>query len=329
MNEELFKESQRQLADIQHLYENEKMNNEMRYLKQMKEVQDLRLERNRLLIYASFTGVALLIFILSLIYRANRLKTKANEKLKLQNVIIEKQKQEIESEKQRADSQILEILKANSNRLQEETSGATIDDYRMVAALFKKMENENLHSKIELLKNEVNPHFLFNSLNNLVSLIEENQAVAANYVQELSSVYLYVLRSKEKELVELVDEINFARSYSFLLFRRFGNNLIFNMHIDEAHHKLYVPPLCMELLIENAVKHNIVTAAKPLTIEIYVENNYLVVRNNLQPKNTAVTSTKVGLKNIEKRYALLCEKKIEIIKTKKEFIVKLPLIDLT
>lgn len=329
MNEELFRESQHQLADIQHLYESEKMRNEMRYLKQQKEFQDLRLERNRLIIYASFAGVALLVFILILIYRASRLKTKANEKLKLQNIIIAKQKHEIESEKQRADSQILEILKSDSSRLTTETSGASFDDYRMVAALFKKMESENLHSKIELLKSEVDPHFLFNSLNNLVSLIEENQAVAANYVQELSSVYLYVLRSKEKELVELADEMNFAHSYSFLLFRRFGNNLIFNMCIDEIHFKHYVPPLCLELLIENAVKHNIVTTVKPLTIDIYVDNNYLVVRNNLQPKNTAVTSTKVGLKNIEKRYALLCEKKIEIIKTKKDFIVKLPLIDLT
>jgi len=325
LNEDLFKESQRQLSEIQSKYENERIMNEVRLLKKEKEVQRLLIERNRFIIYTVVFGLVLLLFILIIIYRANKQKAKANEKLKLQNIVIARQKEEIASEKQRADNQILNILKTQDIQ-NNDTAFASIDDYQMVAALFKKMEQENIHSKIEILKSEVNPHFLFNSLNNLISLIEENQAVAANYVQELSSVYLYVLRSKEKELVELSDEITFAKSYSFLLFRRFGNNLIFNLNIDDSYYKYYVPPLCMELLIENAVKHNVVTSSKPLTLDIFVENNYLIVKNNLQLKNIPEPSTKIGLQNIEKRYNYLSDKKVEIIKTKRDFIVKLPLI---
>ena len=325
LNENLFKESQRQLSEIQHKFENEHIQNEINLLKNEKEVQRLLIERNRFIIYAIVFGFVLLLIILIVIYRANKQKAKANDKLKLQNTVIAQQKEEIAAEKHRADNQILSILKTQ-DMPNNEAAFASIDDYRMVAALFKKMEQENIHSKIEILKSEVNPHFLFNSLNNLISLIEENQAVAANYVQELSSVYLYVLKSKEKELVELSEEIAFAKSYSFLLFRRFGKNLIFNLYIDEVYYKYYVPPLCMELLIENAVKHNIVTSAKPLTLDIFVENNYLVVKNNLQPKNIAEPSTKIGLQNIEKRYSYLSDKKVEIIKTKNDFIVKLPLI---
>jgi len=324
LNEELFNESQRQLSDIQHKYENERIQSEVNMLKKEKEVQDLLLERNTIIIYTTVFGFILLLIVIIIIYRANKQKAKANEKLKLQNIVIASQREEIANEKQRADNQILNILKTQD--INNNNMSASIDDYQMVAALFKKMEQENIHSKIEILKSEVNPHFLFNSLNNLMSLIEENQSVASNYVQELSNVYLYVLKSKEKELVELSDEIGFAKSYSFLLFKRFGNNLIFNLNIDETYHKYYVPPLCMELLIENAVKHNIVTASNPLTLDIFVENDSLVFKNNLQLKNIAEPSTKIGLQNIEKRYGYLSDKKVEIIKNKRYFIVKLPLI---
>ncbi len=330
LNEELFRESQRQLSEIQYQYESEKIQNEIKILKKDKELRELLIERNNLIIYTTVISIILLLIITLIIYIANRQKTKANEKLKIQNIIIAKQKEEIASEKQRADNQILEILKTQQIDLNSHANTtASIDDYSMVAALFKKMQLENTNSKIEILKSEVNPHFLFNSLNNLVGLIEENQAVAANYVQELSAVYLYVLKSKEKELVELSDEINFAKSYSFLLFKRFGNNLQLNIDIAQKFLNHYVPPLCLELLIENAVKHNIVTPSKPLRIDIFIENNYLIVKNNLQLKTISEPSTKIGLQNIEKRYAILTDKKTEIIKTKKDFIVKLPLIDLT
>jgi len=329
LNEELFRESQRQLSDIQHQFESEKIQNEVRILKKDRELQELLIERNNLIIYTTLITIFLLLLITFIIYKANRQKTKANEKLKIQNLIIAKQKEEIASEKQRADNQILDILNTQNNYVPNDSKKtASIDDYSMVAALFKKMQQENINSKIEILKSEVNPHFLFNSLNNLVGLIEENQAVAANYVQELSAVYLYVLKSKEKELVELSDEITFAKSYSFLLFKRYGSNLILTIDVPEKYLSHYVPPLCIELLIENAVKHNIVTPDKPLQMKIYTENNYLIVKNNLQLKSFSEPSTKIGLQNIEKRYALLTDEKIEIVKTKRDFIVKLPLIGL-
>jgi len=326
LNEELFRESQNQLSEIQFKYENERIQNEMDLLKKEAEVKALLLERNRIIIYAIVTGFLLLLLLFIIIFRANKLKTIANKKLQLQNSIIEKQKEELKIEKQRADNQILSIVKGDE--VDNKNVAATINDYQMVVTLFKKLEKENTQSKFEILKSEVNPHFLFNSLNNLIGLIEENQSVAANYVQGLSNVYLYVLKSKEKELVELWQEINFVESYSFLLQRRFGSNIIFNINIDEAYFKQYVPPLCMELLIENAVKHNVITNEKPLTIDIYIEDEALVVQNNLQLKSIPEVSTKIGLQNIEKRYHFLTDRKVEISKTKRLFKVKLPLLDL-
>ena len=188
------------------------------------------------------------------------------------------------------------------------------------------LKRENIRSQFESLKHQVNPHFLFNSLNTLTTLIEENEALAQRFVQELSNVYRYVLESKDYPLIELDKEIKFIQAYSFLLKMRFGENLHININTSLGDNELFIPPLTLQLLVENAVKHNLISNDKPLTIIIESADGYLVVSNNLQRKNMPEDSTKVGLNNIRERYAYLCTQNITVEEDTHYFRVLLPLL---
>lgn len=188
------------------------------------------------------------------------------------------------------------------------------------------LKQENLRSQLEALKNQVNPHFLFNSLNTLISIIDENPEIAKNFTQKLAQVYRYILKAKEKDLVLLSEELQFTEAYEYMLAIRYGENLTFSKNIPEQNLEKEIPPLVLQMLVENAIKHNVISYAKPLQVSIYVdEDENLVVKNNLQPKIINVESAKVGLKNIADRYKLLQHKEIIIEKTNTEFAVKLPL----
>ena len=181
-------------------------------------------------------------------------------------------------------------------------------------------------AKFDALKNQLDPHFLFNSLNVLTSLIEENPSAAQKFTTSLSKTYRYVLEQKNKDLVELSEEIKFAKTYINLLKMRFedGINCTIPLELNLAEAK--VVPLSLQLLLENAVKHNIVSPQQPLNIEIYEDKNELVVKNNLQKKEILGKGSKVGLFNIQQRYALLTNRKVQINKTEHYFEVRLPLL---
>jgi len=328
LNKTFYNEMQLQLSEIHNKYEQERLNNQMRLIIQEKELQNLKYERNKLVLLGITLSALLLLILSATIYISLKQKNKTNKKLELQNLVIQQQKDELTYEKTKSDTHIINILSQISDKDNKTPikKGASIDDYKMVEALFKKMHEENINSQLEILKTEVSPHFLFNSLNNLMSLIEENQSVAANYVQQLSHVYHYVLLAKERKLVELKEELDFLKSYAFLLYRRFGENLTFSLDIEPKYLNYYMPPLSLELLVENVVKHNIISKNKPLNVDIYVEKGNLIVKNNIQKKPTKEPSTKIGLNNIEKRYRFLCDKKIEVLETRTSFTVKLPLI---
>jgi sensor histidine kinase YesM len=189
----------------------------------------------------------------------------------------------------------------------------------------EKLKNEIIKLEYETLKNQVNPHFLFNSLNALTSLVADNED-AVKFIKNLSDVYRYVIEHKDKELVELVNELAFARSYLYLHQIRFGKNLICN--VCEAPSKKMIVPLAVQMLVENAIKHNEVSEDSALKISIFIEDNFLVVENNLQLKSTMNDSSKIGLSNIKSRYAYLTD--IEVISGSfgDKFIVKLPLLDM-
>jgi hypothetical protein len=188
-------------------------------------------------------------------------------------------------------------------------------------------KKESLAAQYESLKNQVNPHFLFNSLNTLTNLVYEDAEKAARFIKQLSEVYRYVLSSKEKELVPLTEELSFLKSYIFLQQIRFGEKL--SVTVEIPHSKGLIVPLALQLLIENAIKHNVIAEDQPLTIKICGTRNSIIVENNLQRKSVvAEESPGIGLENIKGRYAFLTNEKVKIEESEKAFKVEIPLLAL-
>ncbi len=189
------------------------------------------------------------------------------------------------------------------------------------------LQKENLQSQFDVLKQQVNPHFLFNSLNVLTSLIKLEPDLAEKFSEQLSKVYRYVLENKDNELVDLQTELNFLDAYIFLLDIRFVGKLQVNINIPEARRNDKIIPLAMQLLIENAIKHNTMSKSDPLVIDIFVDkNNMLNIVNNLQERPSQVASTGVGLKNIQNRYLLLNNTQPVFEKTESKFTARVPLV---
>ena len=181
-------------------------------------------------------------------------------------------------------------------------------------------------AKFDALKNQLDPHFLFNSLNVLTSLIDENPKNAQKFTTALSKVYRYVLEQKNKDLVTVDEELNFARTYMSLLKMRFEDSIIFDIPERASNPDSKVVPLSLQLLLENAVKHNTVTSSKPLHIKIYEDAENLIVENNLQPKQIVKKSSGVGLENIRQRYNILSNKKVIINQQAERFAVAIPML---
>ncbi len=192
----------------------------------------------------------------------------------------------------------------------------------------EQLERAHLASQLEGLRNQVNPHFLFNSLNTLIYLIPEDQEKAVRFVQQLSKVYRYVLESRDAKMIPLRQELDFLYSYIYLLHERFGENLVVKIRDLEQRQNAVIVPLTLQLLFENAIKHNVISTEKPLKIEVFAENGHMVVRNNLQRKNQVMDSTGVGLQNIKDRYRILTEQQVEVITSQQYFTVALPMIEL-
>jgi hypothetical protein len=184
----------------------------------------------------------------------------------------------------------------------------------------------NASAQFESLKNQIDPHFLFNSLNVLSSLIEENPDNAQRFTTSLSKIYRYVLDQKDKELVPLQEELDFAKTYMKLLMMRFENSLTYSLPSLAVDAEAKVVPLSLQLLLENTIKHNIVSDKQPLHISIEVEGDYLLVSNNLQKKEVLQSGQGVGLKNIISRYAILTDKKVEIVTDAAYFKIKIPIL---
>lgn len=190
----------------------------------------------------------------------------------------------------------------------------------------QQLRTENLVNQYEALKNQLNPHMLFNSLNTLRSLIRETPDKAQDYLQELSRVLRYTLQENECQSVTLREEMEFVSAYIFLLKMRYEDNLEFDIRIDEAAGARQLPPMSVQLLIENAVKHNEISNRHPLVIRVFTEGNRLTVSNPVQRKLTASGGLQIGLANLAKRYNLLFKEEIEVREENNTFIVTIPLI---
>ena len=190
----------------------------------------------------------------------------------------------------------------------------------------QQLQAESIRNQYEALKNQLNPHMLFNSLNTLRSLVRENQDRAQEYIQELSHVLRYTLQSNESQCVTLREEMDFVSAYIFLMKMRYEDNLIFDIQINNTLENYFLPPMAIQVLIENAVKHNEISNRRPLTICIATDNDYgISVTNPIQPKLTATSGTGVGLANLAKRYKLLFRQDI-LISEEQCFTVRIPLI---
>lgn len=207
--------------------------------------------------------------------------------------------------------------------------------YRIIYSIHKKQESKVKEQKIiagtasakfETLKNQIDPHFLFNSLNVLSSLIEENPENAQRFTTSLSKVYRYVLEQKDKDLVSIEEELAFAKTYMNLLQMRFENSLTYEVIIDTIQPEAKVVPLSLQLLLENAVKHNVISEQKPLHIKIYIDNDVLVIQNNYQKKSVLQDGQGVGIQNIVSRYDIITDRKVTIEQNENTYAVKLPIL---
>ncbi len=198
-------------------------------------------------------------------------------------------------------------------------------EWRKSAVDAERYQKESMTATYESLKSQVNPHFLFNSLNALTNLVYEDQDKAANFIKQLSEVYRYVLDTRDREVVSLDEEVKFLNSYIYLQKIRFGDKLSIELSLNGLD--TMVAPLALQMLIENAVKHNEVSEENPLHIRIYKAEDFIAVENNLQKKSqVGESSSGLGLENICKRYEFLSDKKVKIEQSVNKFLVKLPII---
>jgi hypothetical protein len=194
----------------------------------------------------------------------------------------------------------------------------------------QKLEQEKIQFQFQVLRNQVNPHFLFNSFNTLISFIEDDPAMAIDYVENLSSFFRNIVNYRDQDVISLEEETGILKTYFYLQQKRHGQNLALNISISEEQRKLiFIPPLTLQLLIENAIKHNAVSKETPLEIQVYLDKDRLVVKNNINPKITREPGTGTGLQNIVKRYNLLSRENVSVVNDGINFTVILPVLNKT
>lgn len=193
----------------------------------------------------------------------------------------------------------------------------------------EEFQKETVKAELTTLKNHLDPHFLFNNLNILSSLISKDKDLSQSYLEKFADVYRNILQSSKEELVTLHDELCFIASYLYLLEIRFEDTIQTFIDVETPDHKKYLPPLTLQMLIENAIKHNAISEIRPLKIHISSQNGFIVVKNNYQPKKLEIkNSNNSGLENIKKRYSYFTNKKVQVFQNPENFIVKIPLVEL-
>ena len=207
-----------------------------------------------------------------------------------------------------------------------EVSSQFFGNWKRSLVEIEKYKAETFQAQLQNLKDQINPHFLFNNMSVLSSLVYKDQDKAVDFINQLSKVYRYLLDTRSSELVSLKEELIFIQSYTYLLQIRFDKSLVFNMRIPEDEKNRLIPPMALQILIENAIKHNEVSSEFPLTISMKIVDNKLEVSNNLQLRTDKESSSKTGLQNIQDRYKFFTQETVEVIETVKTFSVKIPLL---
>ncbi len=200
-----------------------------------------------------------------------------------------------------------------------------VDKSRMDKIQILTLQSQNSETELSALRSQIDPHFLFNSLTSLSSLIRTNRKDALEFVDHLSDTFRYILEKREHKVVTVKDELQFIESYIFMLRTRFADGFQIVIDIRDEHLSRNIPQFALQIMIENAIKHNLISANHPLRLEIHSLANDLWIRNNLQPKKI-VSGFGIGLANLSKRYQLISGKDIAVQKTVDHFNVRLPLL---
>jgi sensor histidine kinase YesM len=193
----------------------------------------------------------------------------------------------------------------------------------------EKSQKENIRSQLNSLKNHLDPHFLFNNLNILSALIDKDTARSKHFIEHFAEVYRSLLRTASDDLIPLAEEVGFIESYIYLLRTRFGDNIQFTINLKPEHKNRMIPPLTLQMLVENAIKHNIIQENGPLAIHLLqLDDDYLMVSNSLNEKNERSTTGGTGLSNIQNRYKHFTDNPVKILKTDTHFEVHIPLLQI-
>jgi LytS/YehU family sensor histidine kinase len=193
----------------------------------------------------------------------------------------------------------------------------------------EKIQKENMRAQLNLLKSQLDPHFLFNNLNILSALIDQDQDRSKLFIEKFSEVYRALLRRQSDDLVRLTDELEFIHAYMYLMRTRFEDHIQFTENLRDNRNTRMIPPLTVQMLVENAIKHNTINETTPLAIQLLqLEDDYLIVSNTLNEKNEKTDRQGSGLHNIQNRYAYFTDKPVKIKKTETHFEVHIPLLEI-
>lgn len=206
-------------------------------------------------------------------------------------------------------------------------AGYILSNWKSAVYKANALEKENMRAQLKALQNQLSPHFLFNNFNILNALIEEDVREAKVYLNKLSEVFRYILQNKHSEVVKLEDELTFINNYAFLIGTRFKNKFDLKIDIPKSAYSKKIPPVSLQVLLENALQHNEVSAKHPLVVKICVKGDKLTIDNVVKKKKGQVKSTKTGLSNIVSRYEFLTDEKVEIHNGQERFKIILPLLN--
>jgi tetratricopeptide (TPR) repeat protein len=302
----------RQIAEMQEKYEAEKKDKEISRLNHARQMAEERVKSENMTRNFFILAFILILIISIALIRNVFLKQRINTVLSDKNELLSIKNNELTVNKAFIESQKRHIEKIN---LELETFNV-------------KLINENIQAKYEVLKSKVNPHFLFNSLSTLSSIVISDQDMALDYIGRFSELYRIILETEEQQLVSLEKEMNIVENYLYLQKMRFNNSLHVDMNVLSKNIPLGLPPFSIQMSVENAIKHNTISNKNPLKLSVYLAENNLVIKNTLQKNSHNVVSTVTGQKNITDRYKIVTSRKPEFIETTDEYIVRLPLITL-
>lgn len=201
------------------------------------------------------------------------------------------------------------------------------DEYKRQWQEAEKLKRITAQAQVQLMRGQIKPHFLFNNLNVLAGMVVKDNPEANEFIEEFAKVYRYILKNHDKEVIELEKEIEFIQPYVYLLKKRFGDGLQVTINVPDHYHGLYIIPAALQMLIENAIKHNTTSATQPLRLDIHANGaETIAVTNNRQPRSGVTDSNKIGLQNIRQRYHLIGEREVEVQQSPDSFAVVLPLL---